>query len=129
VQFEISIPETKVAMYYMRKRMRSQHESKKAKASDSFPEDILRQMVTCQAAAYEFVRHFWAAVSPPKPGDISAAAMATPAQKAAKAQRMLSYLEKTGERVDTVVQKAAQQKVDATRVKQVGRPFDGNAFN
>jgi hypothetical protein len=109
-------------MHEMLGLIRSRHQSKEAKASAAFPEDVLRDMVSCQAAANEFLRHFWSSVLPPRPGDISAAAMATPVQKAAKAQRMLSYLEKTGERVNLVMQKATQQKVDAMRVKQVGVP-------
>jgi transcription initiation factor TFIIH subunit 1 len=99
--------------------IRSHYQSKEAKAAATIPEDVLRQMVSCQAAANEFLRHFWTSVLPPRPGDISAAAMATPAQRAAKAQRMMTYMEKTAERVAVVVQKAKQQKVDAARVQQV----------
>ena len=73
-------------------------------------------MISCQAAANEFLRHYWSAVLPPRADDISAAAMATPQQKAAKAQRMVEYLEKTQLRVDTVVADAQQPQNSADHV-------------
>jgi len=47
------------------------------------------------ASATELLRQFWAAVLPAKPHDLSAAALASPAMKAAKAERMKAHLEKT----------------------------------
>lgn len=76
--------------------------------SKAFPEQILRSMLSCQASANEFLRHFWSAILPSNPADFgySASSMASPAQKAGKAIRMIEYLEKTQERVDTIVNQA-----------------------
>lgn len=59
-------------------------------------------LTSLHSATNEFLRHFWSAVLPPRSNDISASASASPQQKAAKAQRMLGFLEKTGERIQAV---------------------------
>ena len=61
---------------------------------DVFPEAFLQQMTSLQASSNEFLRQFWSAVLPAKGGDVSANALATPAQKAGKAERMKGYLMK-----------------------------------
>ena len=87
-----------------------------------FPETNLRSMISCQASANEFLRHFWSAVLPARPDDISASAMATPLQKAGKAQRMVGYLEKTQERVDTVVREGQKEGSDPIAVREALEP-------
>lgn len=91
------------------------------------PESILVLLTSCHSSSNEFLRHFWSAVLPPRPEDISAAAMATPEQRAAKAQRMIGYLQKTDERVKDVVRKASSEGVDVKKVEMVSvvlsRPF------
>lgn len=93
--------------------------------SQMFPEQILRAMISCQASANEFLRHFWSAVLPARTDDISASAMATPQQKAGKAQRMVTYLEKTQERVDTVVADAKKIGTDDVAVREALEPCLG----
>ena len=93
--------------------------------SKQFPEQVLRSMLSCQASANEFLRHFWSAILPSNPADFgfSASSMATPAQKAGKAIRMIEYLEKTQERVDTVVGQAKNtQGADPAAVKEALEP-------
>lgn len=90
--------------------------------SKLFPEQVLRSMISCQASANEFLRHFWSAVLPAPMGDISAAAMATPQQKAAKASRMIEYLRKTQERVNVVVSDGEKGGADANAVKEALQP-------
>ena len=93
--------------------------------SKQFPEQVLRSMLSCQASANEFLRHFWSAILPSNPADFgySASSMASPAQKAGKAIRMIEYLEKTQERVDTVVGQAKNtQGADPTAVKEALEP-------
>lgn len=90
--------------------------------SKMFPEQVLRSMISCQASANEFLRHFWSAVLPAQTGDISASAMANPQQRAAKATRMIEYLQKTQERVDTVVKEAEKIGADPTAVREALQP-------
>ncbi|TCD69832.1 RNA polymerase II transcription factor B subunit 1 [Steccherinum ochraceum] len=85
---------------------------------NDIPEAILRQMTTCQTAANEFLRQFWLAIYPP-PTEVVTASAANSAQKAAKAAKMIGYLEKTGEKVDAIVRSAQADGVNATKV-QVG---------
>ena len=94
-------------------------------SKQQFPETVLRSMLSCQASANEFLRHFWSAILPSNPSDFgySAASMAAPAQKAAKAVRMMGYLEKTQERVDTIVQQSQiVPGTDAVAVREALEP-------
>ncbi|KAF7792342.1 hypothetical protein EIP86_003378 [Pleurotus ostreatoroseus] len=85
---------------------------------NDIPEGIFRQMTTCQTAANEFLRQFWLTIYP-LPADAQLAAAATPAQKAAKAAKMIGYLERTHEKVDALVHTARQNGVDPARVQTV----------
>jgi transcription initiation factor TFIIH subunit 1 len=73
-------------------------------------------MRTCQTAANEFLRQFWTATYPPITDGPS---LSTPAQRAAKASKMVGYLSKTPEKVAAIVQTAQQQGLDAARVEVV----------
>ena len=73
-------------------------------------------MTSCQTAANEFLRQFWSATYP-SGYDLSAAV--TPAQKAAKATKMIGYLSKTHEKVEALVRAAQQQGLDANRIEIV----------
>lgn len=90
--------------------------------SKTFPEQVLRSMISCQASANEFLRHFWSAVLPAQTGDISASAMANPQQRAAKATRMIEYLQKTQARVDTVVKEGEKVGADPVAVREALQP-------
>lgn len=90
--------------------------------SKMFPEQVLRSMISCQASANEFLRHFWSAVLPAQTGDISASAMANPQQRAAKATRMIEYLHKTQERIDTVVKEGEKIGADPNAVREALQP-------
>ncbi|KDE03673.1 hypothetical protein MVLG_05862 [Microbotryum lychnidis-dioicae p1A1 Lamole] len=73
-------------------------------SSGAIPRSTLDQCTTIAASANEFLRQFWSAVLPPKPGDISAFASSTPVQKAARAERMKNGLDRTLDRIRIVVQ-------------------------
>lgn len=103
--------------------LNSRHLSKTEK-QHQIPEDLLRQMTSCQTSANEFLRHLWSAVLPPGQNDHSASAKGTPAQKAAKAQKMISYLQKTQDRVDLVLKEAKRARQDVERISFVRLPFD-----
>lgn len=75
-------------------------------------------MTTCQTAANEFLRQFWSCMYPPA-ADHQVLAPATPAQKAAKAAKMIGYLGKTHEKVDALIRAAQVEAVDAAKVEIV----------
>lgn len=75
-------------------------------------------MTTCQTAANEFLRQFWLSIYPPVM-EGQTLSTATPAQKAAKAAKMASYLDKTHEKVDALVHAAGAEGVDPARVRVV----------
>jgi transcription initiation factor TFIIH subunit 1 len=75
-------------------------------------------MTTCQTAANEFLRQFWSSMYPPV-AEQQVLAPATPAQKAAKAAKMIGYLAKTHEKVDALVRTAHLDGFDSTRVEIV----------
>lgn len=85
--------------------------------SKEFPEAVLRSMLSAQTSTNEFLRHFWSAMLPPNPNDYSAAALSTPMQKANKVNRMLGYLEKSKERVDSIVKEAEGKGADPVAVR------------
>ncbi|THH30841.1 hypothetical protein EUX98_g3340 [Antrodiella citrinella] len=88
---------------------------------NDIPEGLLRQMTTCQTAANEFLRQFWLAIYPP-PSELQTASASGPAQKAAKAAKMIGYLEKTGEKVDGLVRTARAEGVDPEKVQVAMKP-------
>lgn len=75
-------------------------------------------MTACQTAANEFLRQFWLAIYPPL-SDLQTASAATPAQKAAKAAKMIGYLEQTSEKVNGLVQTASRSGVDPGKIRTV----------
>jgi transcription initiation factor TFIIH subunit 1 len=75
-------------------------------------------MTTCQTAANEFLRQFWSSIYPP-PTDLPTLSVATPAQKATKAAKMIGYLSKTREKVDALLRAARLEAVDPTSVQTV----------
>jgi len=77
----------------------------------------MSQVLTCHNAHTEFLRQFWSAVLPTPPGTLGAP---TPEQKMTKARKMAKFLSLMKEKVDSVVQSAAQDPtVDTDRVREV----------
>ncbi|KAK0225922.1 hypothetical protein IW262DRAFT_1267984 [Armillaria fumosa] len=87
--------------------------------TNDLPDGFFRQMTSCQTAANEFLRQFWSATYP-SGYDLSAAV--TPAQKAAKATKMIGYLSKTHEKVEALVRAAQQQGLDANGIEIAMKP-------
>ncbi|KAF8070610.1 hypothetical protein FPV67DRAFT_1561376 [Lyophyllum atratum] len=88
---------------------------------NDIPDGLLRQMTTCQTAANEFLRQFWSAVYPP-PMELQTVMVATPAQRAVKAAKMVGYIAKTHEKVNALVKLAQQHGVDPGRVEAALKP-------
>lgn len=79
---------------------------------------VYGQMMACQTAANEFLRQFWLAIYQP-PSDLPTASAATPAQKAAKATKMIAYLDQMSEKVNALAFAATQSGVDGTKIRTV----------
>jgi transcription initiation factor TFIIH subunit 1 len=79
-------------------------------------------MTSCQTAANEFLRQFWSATYPP-PAEFQTVAVTTPAQRAAKAAKMISYISKMHEKVQAIVQIGQQHGIDPSRVETVSVPL------
>ncbi|EKM80679.1 hypothetical protein AGABI1DRAFT_119267 [Agaricus bisporus var. burnettii JB137-S8] len=90
---------------------------------NDIPDGFFRQLTTCQTAANEFLRQFWSATYPLPVDSQSILSIATPAQRAAKAAKMIGYLAKTSEKVDALVRLAQQHGVDGSRVETAMRPL------
>ena len=87
-------------------------------SSDDIPEDVLRQMTTCQTAANEFLRQFWSSIYVPT-SEGRSLAPSTPAQRQAKAKKMAGYLAKTPEKIDAIIRTARNRNVDVQKVEIV----------
>ncbi|KAF8520410.1 hypothetical protein BU17DRAFT_65427 [Hysterangium stoloniferum] len=92
------------------------------KKTNDIPEEIFRQMRSCQTAGNEFLRQFWSTIFPPA-SDTQTLASASPAQKAAKADRMADYLLRTPAKVDALVHAARQEGVDPMKVQVALQPL------
>ncbi|KAF5380343.1 hypothetical protein D9615_004564 [Tricholomella constricta] len=88
---------------------------------NDIPDGLFRQMTTCQTAANEFLRQFWSAMYPP-PMELQTVVVATPAQRATKAAKMIGYIAKTHEKVDALVKIAQQHGIDQSRVETALKP-------
>lgn len=90
---------------------------------DDIPEAFFSQMRTCQTAANEFLRQFWAAMAPP----VTEAVLApqTPAQRVAKAAKMAAYLSRTHEKVSALVAAGMSQGIDPQKIQTVCSMFLG----
>lgn len=86
--------------------------------SDDVPEAFFRQMTTCQTAASEFLRQFWSAIYAPA-SELQMLSAPTPAQKAAKAAKMVGYLATTPEKIDAIVRSARAGGLDPQRIQMV----------
>jgi transcription initiation factor TFIIH subunit 1 len=75
-------------------------------------------MTICQTATNEFLRQFWSSMYPPA-AEVQVVAVATPAQRTAKAAKMIGYLSKTQEKVDALVYMGPQHNVDPARIEIV----------
>ncbi|KAF8588721.1 BSD-domain-containing protein [Ramaria rubella] len=92
------------------------------KRTNDIPESLLRQMTTCQTAGNEFLRQFWSAIYPPS-SDLQTLATASPAHKAAKADRMADYLSRTPAKVDALIHMARQEGADVIKVQVALQPL------
>jgi len=117
-QLKIERKAADAALESMTRNVATRLDAYKRKAD--IPEEIYRQMRTCQTAANEFLRQFWSAIYPPAGETL--VGPTTPAQKTAKATRMAGYLTKTPEKVAAIIKAAEMAGADRGRVQTVN-PF------
>jgi transcription initiation factor TFIIH subunit 1 len=75
-------------------------------------------MKSCQIATNEFLRQYWSSVYPPA-AESQTIMIAAPAQRAAKATKMISYIVQTPEKVNVMKRLAEQSGIDPTRIETV----------
>ena len=114
-QSKIERKATEAALASMTDNVATRLNAYKRKAD--IPEEVFRQMRTCQTAANEFLRQFWSAIYPPVGETLGGPT--TIAQKTAKATRMAGYLTKTPEKVVAIIRAAEMAGADRGRVQIV----------
>jgi transcription initiation factor TFIIH subunit 1 len=117
-QSKIERKAAEAALASMTENVATRLDAHKRKAD--IPEEIFRQMRTCQTAANEFLRQFWSAIYPPAGETLGGPT--TLAQKTVKATRMASYLTKTPEKVAAIIRAAEMAGADRVRVQIVCPP-------
>ena len=75
-------------------------------------------MTTCQTAANEFLRQFWASIYIPT-SEGRTLAPSTPAQRQIRAKKMAGYLAKTPEKIDAIIRTARNRGIEAQKVEIV----------
>jgi len=119
LQLKIERKASDTALISMTQNVAARLEVKARK--NEIPEALFRQMTICQTATNEFLRQFWSSMYPPA-AELQVAATATPAQRAAKATKMIGYLTKTQEKVDALVYMGPQHHVDPKRIEIAMKP-------
>jgi transcription initiation factor TFIIH subunit 1 len=114
-QSKIERKAAEAALAFMTQNVATRLDAYKRKAD--IPEEVFRQMRTCQTAANEFLRQFWSAIYPPAGETLGGPT--TVAQKTAKATRMAGYLTKTPEKVAATIRAAEMTGADRVRVQIV----------
>lgn len=115
-QFKIERKAAEAALLSMTQNVVTRLDAYKRKVD--IPEEIFRQMRTCQTAANEFLRQFWSAIYPPAGETLGGPT--TAAQRTTKATRMAGYLTKTPEKVAAIIRAAEMAGADRGRVQTVG---------
>ncbi|KLO05745.1 hypothetical protein SCHPADRAFT_910823 [Schizopora paradoxa] len=88
---------------------------------NDIPESVFSQMRTCQTAANEFLRQYWSSIFPP-PSDPQTLGTSTPAQKAAKAAKMIGYLASTQDKVDAIIKAASSAGAEPAKIEVAMKP-------
>ncbi|KAF8635215.1 hypothetical protein AX17_003991 [Amanita inopinata Kibby_2008] len=85
------------------------------------PDGLFKQMKMCQTATNEFLRQFWSCVYPPV-AEMQNVTVATPAQRATKATKMIGHIAQTPEKIKLLMKTAEQHGVDPCRIETVMKP-------
>ncbi|BGO92122.1 hypothetical protein NBRC10512_000853 [Rhodotorula toruloides] len=103
-EFEIDSAAVRDSMRDMTSTLERQVErNRKTAGSGGLPRAHLTTVSSLSTTTFEFLRHFWSAILPPKPSDLSSL---SPKDRAARAEKFKGYLEKSRERVERAVLEA-----------------------
>ncbi|GAA5826603.1 hypothetical protein JCM5353_008925 [Sporobolomyces roseus] len=98
--FKVDSKAMKQGMRDMYENISKQNErTRKTGGSSGLPRAHLLTVESISTTTLEFLRHFWSAILPPKPNDISPFATAPAKERAERAKKFKEYLEKSRERV------------------------------
>ena len=84
---------------------------------DDIPDGLFKQMLSVQTATNEFLRQYWHSVYPSATEPQSSST--TPAQRAAKASKMIGYVSQTAEKVSILKKTAEQNGIDTKHIETV----------
>ncbi|GAA5864009.1 hypothetical protein JCM3774_004454 [Rhodotorula dairenensis] len=90
-----------------------------ASSTGGLPRAYHTTVSSLSTTTFEFLRHFWSSLLPPKPNDQSPFALAPPKERALRVEKFKAYLEKSRERVDRAMDAASHEGGD-----EVGRRVD-----
>ncbi|POY71038.1 hypothetical protein BMF94_5964 [Rhodotorula taiwanensis] len=94
-----------------------------ASSTGGLPRQYHTTVSSLSTTTFEFLRHFWSALLPPKPNDTSAFALAPPKERAQRVEKFRGYLDKSRERVDRAMEDAAKESGEVgKRVEAALRP-------
>ena len=130
--FAIQQKGTEVAMKSMMSNIRARSENKNARLRGELPEDVQKQVVSYHSSTIEFLRQFWSAITPQplEDGSMPSTVASQPRERKIKAQRMLTSLQRSVQRVEGISQ-AAEAGLPGTgseRIKSSLGPTE-NAVN
>ncbi|KAF9051169.1 hypothetical protein BDZ89DRAFT_527109 [Hymenopellis radicata] len=117
-QFRVERKPSEAALLAMTENVRARLDVQSR--NNDIPDGLFTQMTTCQTAANEFLRQFWAATYPSVSDQTLS--IATPAQRATKAAKMAGYLAKTHEKVAAIVATSHAQGVDSHKIQTAMQP-------
>ncbi|PFH53830.1 hypothetical protein AMATHDRAFT_137016 [Amanita thiersii Skay4041] len=89
---------------------------------NDIPDGLFKQMTACQITANEFLRQFWSSVYPPL-AELQTISVVTPAQRSAKAAKMIGYISQTPEKVNILKAIAEQNGIDPNRIETAMKPI------
>jgi transcription initiation factor TFIIH subunit 1 len=130
--FQIQGKGTDVAMKAMTSNIQMRNESKNWKARGNLPDNVQKQLISYHSTTTEFLRQFWSAITPQplEDGSMPSTVASQPRERKVKAQRMLTSLQRSLEKVDAIAN-AAEASLPSTgseRIKAALTPTE-NAVN
>jgi transcription initiation factor TFIIH subunit 1 len=123
---------TEAAMKAMLANIRARTEGKNWKGKGNLPDDVHKQVTSYHSSTTEFLRQFWSAITPQplEDGSMPSTAASQPRERKLKAQRMLTSLQRSVQRVEAISQvaEAGLPGSGSERIKAALGPTE-NAIN
>lgn len=123
---------TEAAMKVMLGNIRARTEGKNWKGRGDLPDDVHKQVTSYHSSTTEFLRQFWSAITPQplEDGSMPSTAASQPRERKLKAQRMLTSLQRSAQKVEAIshAAEAGLPGSGSERIKAALRPTE-NAIN